>query len=373
MIRLSKSTLTIAEKEAVLGVLDREFLGMGKEVQIFEEMLSEYFGRPAVCVVNGTAALHLACQAVGLGLGDEVLVQSLTYVASFQAISATGARPIPCDVVPDTLTLDWSDAEKRLTPNTKAVMPVHYAGGVGSLNEIYSFANRHNLRVIEDAAHAFGTTHDGKRVGGFGDIVCFSFDGIKNITSGEGGCVVSDDIKVIKRIRDARLLGVEHDTENRYIGERSWCFDVVAQGWRYHMSNIMAAIGIVQLNRFSELADKRKILARRYTEKLSNFKHIRYLPIDYEDVVPHIFPVIINGIRNMDELRESLLEANIQTGVHYQPNHTLSLYRNTNDASIVTTDKIFPKLLSLPLHPDLSVDDVDIICETLLSEIRCTD
>ena len=140
MIRLSKSTLSESDKQAVLDVLNKEFLGMGPKVNELEKNLSSFFGRPAECVVNGTAALHLACQAAGVGLDDEVLVQSLTYVASFQAISATGATPVACDVNQDTLTLDCQDAEKRLTSKTKAVMPVHYSGGVGNLEEIYAFA-----------------------------------------------------------------------------------------------------------------------------------------------------------------------------------------------------------------------------------------
>ena len=199
-IRLSKSCIGEAEKLAVMGVLDREFLGMGAEVQQFEQALTEFFGRPTVCVVNGTAALQLALQACDIGLGDEVLVQSLTYVASFQAISATGAVPVACDIDPATMTLDWHDAEKRLTSKTKALMPVHYSGGVGALDEIYAFANKHNLRVIEDAAHSFGCSRNGRKVGAIGDISCFSFDGIKNITSGEGGAVVTGDQDVAQKI-----------------------------------------------------------------------------------------------------------------------------------------------------------------------------
>ena len=135
---------------------------MGEEVRCFEEALSIFLDRECVCVVNGTAALHLAVQACGIGPGDEVLVQSLTYVASFQAISAAGATPIACDVIPQTCTIDLKDAEERLSPKTKAILPVHYSGGVGDLNEIYNFAKKHNLRVIEDAAHAFGTTFNGQ-------------------------------------------------------------------------------------------------------------------------------------------------------------------------------------------------------------------
>ncbi len=362
MIRLSKSCIGDAEKLAVMGVLDREFLGMGAEVQQFEQALTEFLGRPATCVVNGTAALQLALQACGIGHGDEVLVQSLTYVASFQAISATGARPVACDIEPSTLTLDWRDAEKRLTPKTKAVVPVHYGGGVGALDELYAFARKHGLRVIEDAAHAFGTYYQGKPVGGFGDIACFSFDGIKNITSGEGGCVLTDDTEVLHRVQDARLLGVEKDTDMRYTGQRSWEFDVSAQGWRYHMSNIMAAIGLEQLSRFPQLSQKRQCLARKYDEFLSGHSHIKPLSHDYSSVVPHIYVVRIAGLKNRNELRIKLQECGIQTGFNYQPNHELSYYRHSGDAPLLVTNAIFPELITLPLHPDLSDEDIKTVC-----------
>ena len=175
-------------------------------------------------------------------------------------------------------------------------MPVHFTGCVGDLNQIYEFANSKGIRVVEDAAHAFGTTYQGKRVGAFGDISCFSFDGIKNITSGEGGCIVSDDVNLIEKIKDARLLGVEKDSSKRLTGQRSWDFDVSEQGWRYHMSEIMAAIGLKQLERFGEFAAKRQNLCIRYTELLKDNRRIKALPRDYETVVPHIFVVRITDL-----------------------------------------------------------------------------
>jgi dTDP-4-amino-4,6-dideoxygalactose transaminase len=369
MIRLSKSTITDDEKRAVMGVLDREYLGMGDEVHQFEQKLSEFFGRPAICVVNGTASLHLACQAVGLKSGDEVLVQSLTYIASFQAISATGARPVSCDIDHNSLTFNWRDAEKRLTENTKAIMPVHYAGGVGDIEGIYSFAKHNGLRVIEDAAHAFGSTHNGIRVGGFGDVACFSFDGIKNITSGEGGCIVTDDISVIEKVRDARLLGVEHDTSRRYAGERSWEFDVSAQGWRYHMSNIMAAIGMEQFKRFPVLMQKRQLLARRYDKLLAANSAITFIKHDYNNIVPHIYVVRVKGLIDREALRAAMHDVGIQTGVHYKPNHLLSMYNTLYVPSLGVTESIYPTLITLPLHADMSVSDVDFVCDKLCSFI----
>lgn len=365
LIRLSKSCLSDAEKQAVTGVLDREFLGMGIEVQQFEEALSEFFGRPAVCVVNGTAALHLALQACGIGQGDEVLVPSLTYISSFQSISATGAKPIACDISKETYLLYIEDAERRITRKTKALMPVHYTGGVGDLDSIYEFANKYNIRVIEDAAHAFGTTYKERRIGSFGDVACFSFDGIKNITSGEGGCIVTDNKDVLQKVRDARLLGVEKDTDKRYSDQRSWDFNTKAQGWRYHMSNIMAAIGIEQLKRFSKFAAKRKKLAKHYDELLANHSIIQPVPRDYDDVVPHIYVVRINEMKNRSEIQQKMLEKGIQVGYHYQPNHWLSFFKDEKHNHLPVTDAVFPELITLPLHPDVSIADVEFIASEL--------
>tara|TARA_B100001971_G_scaffold199034_1_gene209241 strand:- start:2285 stop:3439 length:1155 start_codon:yes stop_codon:yes gene_type:complete len=364
-IRLAKSCIGDAEKQAVLGVLDREYLGMGAEVQEFETALSEFFERPAICVVNGTAALHLALQACGIGQGDEVLVPSLTFVASFQAISATGAVPVPCDIDPVTYTLDCEDASQRITSATRAVMPVHYAGGVGALDEIYSMADSAGLRVIEDAAHAFGTTMNGRRIGSFGDIACFSFDGIKNITSGEGGCVVSDDHVVIERVRQFRSLGLiterQADSSRGILPE----LNVQEQGWRYHMSNVMAALGIQQFHRRSDLANKRRELARMYDRLLGELEMVVPIPHDYEEVVPFMYAIRIDGDYDVSTVRACLHEDGIQTGAQYQPNHDYTLFFRSVDSPLHVVTELYKRLLVLPLHPDLEVEDVEYICEQI--------
>ena len=359
-IRLSKSVLSHLEKEAVMNVLDKEFLGMGHEVHEFEQLLEKYFQRKVTCVVNGTAALHLALQACGIGVGDEVLIQSITYIASLQAITATGAKPIFCDIDPNTVTLKVSDLKNKLTTNTKAIMPVHFAGGGGNLDQIYDFAKNNNLRVIEDAAHAFGTIYQKKRIGSFGDIACFSFDGIKNITSGEGGCIVTNDKLIVEKIKDSRLLGVEKDSYARYKGERSWIFDVKEQGWRYHMSNIMAAIGIVQLQRFDEFQKIRKDLSKFYTNLLIHQENIKLIKTDLDNTVMHIFPILVKNSFFRNKLREHLFEKGIQTGLHYYPNHLLTFYKS-NENNLLNTMQIYEKLITLPLHPDLEVEDIEYI------------
>ena len=246
--------------------------------------------------------------------GDEVLVQSLTFVASFQAISAAGAVPVACEVYPETVTLDLEDAARRITPRTRAVMPVHYASNPGDLEAIYGFARRYGLRVIEDAAHAFGCTYKGRKIGSFGDLACFSFDGLKNITSGEGGAVVTSDPKVIQSVQDARLLGVQRDTEKRYQGARSWEFDVQHQGYRYHLSNLFAAVGRVQLRRFEgEFKPRRIDIGPKIPVGLEPaLADLQLLQGDPGPIVPYIFPVrVLNGKR--DGLRQFLLERGIET------------------------------------------------------------
>lgn len=360
MIRLSRSLVGEMEIDAVATVIRRGFLGMGAEAQCFEQELASFIGGgvSVACVNTGTSALHLALQAVGVGPGDEVLVPTLTYVATFQAVSACGAVPVACDVSENTGLLDLSDAEKRITPKTRAVIPVHYASFTGDLNAVYAFAGSHGLRVVEDAAHAFGCEFKGKRVGSFGDVVCFSFDGIKNITSGEGGAVVSADGQVIAKVQDARLLGVQKDTEKRFRGERSWDFDVTEQGWRFHMSDIMAAIGRVQLKRFErDLKPARVSLAGHYIRKLQGLSPIRFFGTDLSAVVPHIMPIQILGGKR-DAVRAALLENDIEAGLHYKPNHLLSKFGH-GAVRLPVAEKLYNEILSLPLHPGLTVPDVD--------------
>ena len=295
MIKISKSVVGAAELEAMGRVMrDDGYLGMGREVRAFEAELKAYLGgqedRTVICLNSGTAALHLAVEAL-TSPGDEVLVQSLTFIASFQAISAAGAVPVACEVYPETVTLDLEDAARRITPRTKAVMPVHYASNPGDLEAIYDFAQRHGLRVIEDAAHAFGCTYQGRKIGSFGDLACFSFDGLKNITSGEGGAVVTSDPGVIQSVQDARLLGVQRDTEKRYQGARSWEFDVQHQGYRYHLSNLFAAIGRVQLGRFEgEFKPRRVEVAQKYRRAFAGTGNLQLLAGTRDRLCPIFFP-----------------------------------------------------------------------------------
>lgn len=376
-MRLSRSIVGEAEARAVSRVLLEDgYLGMGNEVRLFEEELAQYLGvRPEQVITTntGTAALHLAVDAVAAQCSvvgkPEVLVPSLTFVASFQAITAAGCVPVACDVLAETGTLDLADAEKRLTPNTIALMYVDYASNPWHLDEVYDFARRKGLRVIEDAAHAFGCKLNGRKIGSFGDMVCFSFDGIKNITCGEGGCLVAFDAEAGLLASDGRLLSVENDAQKRFAGARSWDPDVKRQGWRYHMSNIMAAIGRVQLSRLEdEFIPARRALAARYAECLAGVPHVALLRTDPRDfVVRHIMPVrILNGRK--DAVKEFLATQDLPTGVHYKPNHLLSYFGHGENLPV--TEQLYAELVTLPMHPGLTLEDVDAVCTGIKEALR---
>ena len=365
-MRLSKSIVGQMEVDAVAKViLGDGYLGMGAEVGFFEKEIAQYLAVPVqnvVCINSGTAALHLAVDAVTCP-GDEVLVPSLTFLSSFQAISASGAIPVACEILEDTLTIDLDDAERRITSKTKAIMAVHYASNLVNLEQLYQLAKKYNLRVIEDAAHAFGCEYKNQKIGSIGDIVCFSFDGIKNITSGEGGAIVTSDELVLNVVKDTRLLGIEKDSEKRYLGARSWDFEVTRQGFRYHMSNLFAAIGRVQLSRFeSEFAPKRILLYNTYLSSLANIGGIVMLTYDPNSkVIPHIFPIRV--IKKRDDLKNHLEQKGIPTGIHYKPNHLLSFY--SKGITLPKTESIYTEILTLPLHPGLEVSEVKMICSII--------
>ena len=259
--------------------------------------------------------------------------------------------------------IDMGDAAKRLTPRTKAIMPVHYASDSQGMDAVYAFAVANNLRVVEDAAHAFGCRREESKIGASGDVICFSFDGIKNITAGEGGAVVTGDKSLVNRIRDARLLGVEKDTEKRFEGKRSWRFEVQHLGYRFHMSNLMAAIGREQIKKLPNFADHRNKCVSRYRTELICLEGLRFLDLEYASIISHIFPVrVLNGRR--DQLMDYLQDREIECGLHYQPNHMLNLFASNYQLPVV--EMLADQLLSLPLHADLTQDQQTMVIREVL-------
>lgn len=376
-MRLSRSIVGRAEAEAVSRVLLEDgYLGMGNATRQFEEDLAAYLGLEkwqVISVNSGTAALHLAADAVKAQCGKthdcarppKILVPTLTFVASFQAVKAAGCEPAACDVLPETGTIDLADAERKMDESVIGIMNVEYASNPYNLDQVYDFAARHGIRVIDDAAHSFGCRHNGRKIGSFGDIVCFSFDGIKNITCGEGGCLVAFDKRTAELAADARLLGVEGDSARRFAGGRSWDPDVSRVGWRFHLSNIMAAIGSAQLARLeNEFIPARRRLYDLYRELLTGLPHLKLLERNAEDfIVPHILPVrVLDGRK--EAVESGMRRAGIPLGTHYKPNHLLSLF-GKGSISLPNAECLYKELVTLPLHPGLSEGDARFVCQNL--------
>lgn len=362
LIKVSRGSLGEEELAAVREAFAYGYFGHAAKVEEFERALAEYLGAEQVVATNtGTSALHLALSCLNLGEGDEVLVPSLTFVASFQAIKATGAIPVACDVNPDTLSLDVADAEARITTRTKAVMPVHYAGAAADLPSVQALAARYQLRLVEDAAHAFGATFQGRKIGTFGDATCFSFDSIKNLTCGEGGAIATANAALADELRRRRILGIDRspppDGQERPSGVT---FTVSTPGFRYHLSNINAAIGLEQLKKVDRFIARRREICRQYDHAFSGLPGLIPLPVDYAEAAPHIYVVrVMNGRR--DALATHLRRDGIETGINYVPNH-LHPYFRREARPLPATEQAFREILTLPLHVELSPGDVvDVI------------
>lgn len=356
-IRLSSAYFGEEEIEAVARVLRSQVVNMGMEVKFFEEELQRFWNRKeakVTCMHSCSAALQLSIQACGISKNDEVLLPTLTFVSTCQAVKANGATPIPCDVDLDDGFINLDDAKSRLTSKTKAIIPVLFAGCSSKIEKVYQFAREHDLHIIEDAAHCFGDENISKRDG----IICFSFDPIKNISCGDGGCVLTTQDEITERLKDMRLLGVIGDTEKRFLGRRSWDADVKDLGWRLHMNNIAAAIGRAQLAKFPEIKKLRQRNANFYLQKLADIPEIQPFPINAKTAVPHVFPITVkNGKR--DKLQKFLADAGIETGIQYKPCHLLSYFNM--GYNLPQSEKLYLEILSLPIHPLVSEDDLEYI------------
>jgi dTDP-4-amino-4,6-dideoxygalactose transaminase len=366
-ISLSAAWFGEEEISAVSRVLKSGVVNMGAETKLFEEELHKFWKRKessVTCVHSCTAALQLSLQASGIKRGDEVLVPTYTFISTFQAITANGAIPIPCDIDFCNGFISMDDAKNRLTSKTKAIISVLFAGIDSKIEAVYQFARENKLVVIEDAAHCFGDQNIAKRDG----ILCFSFDPIKNISCGDGGCILTSQSEVTKKLKDMRLLGVIGDTDRRFQGKRSFEFDVTDQGWRLHMNNIAAAIGRAQLAKFHKIREGRQKNANMYIENLSEINEIQLFPINTKTAVPHIFPIIIKNEKR-DELKAFLLEKGIETGIQYKPNHLLSYFNRGYD--LPNACRLFKNILSIPVHPLLCENEAWYVIDCIKEFFKC--
>jgi perosamine synthetase len=361
------------EIEAVVETLRSGWLTTGPKTQEFEREFAATLGADfAVAVNSATAGLHLGLDAAGIGAGDEVLVPTLTFTSSAATVIHTGARPRLVDCDPDTMNIDVARAEQQCGPRTKAIMPVHFAGHPCPMDEVRDLARRRGLLVIEDAAHALPAAYRGEKVGSRSRLCVFSFYATKNLTTGEGGMVTTDDPGLDERIRSRRLHGMTRDAWRRYAPDGQWRYDVTYPGFKYNMTDVAAAIGLVQLRRLPELQRRRTALVERYRAAFAGCEEID-LPVSRSEVEHawHLFVVRLRCERltiTRDSTLRELGESGIGASVHFIPLHEHSYYREAlgcRAEDFPNATALADRILSLPLFPDMRFEDVDRVAGVL--------
>jgi dTDP-4-amino-4,6-dideoxygalactose transaminase len=368
-IPLSDIDLGAEEISAVEDVLKSRWLTMGRVTQDFECAFASYTGtKHALAVTNATAALHMACMAIGLKPGDEIIVPSLTFVASANSIRYTGATPIFADITSEMdLNISPDAIEAQITSQTRAIMVVHMGGYACDMPRIVELARKHDLKVIEDAAHASGSWLEDRHLGTWGDIGCFSFFSNKNMTTGEGGMVVTNDGAIFEKLRLLRSHGMTTLTWDRHKGH-AWSYDVVELGYNYRIDEIRAALGLVQLKKLERNNERRRRLTQVYQEALHELVPEVTVPFLQHPGISaaHIMPVLLPAGVNRVHVMEGLKSRGIQTSIHYPPVHTFTAYRGTTESSVLPrTEDIASRELTLPLYPTLSEEDVVNVAQAL--------
>lgn len=355
-IPVLKPSITEAEITAVAEVLRSGWLGLGPKTAEFEQGFARQVGSPFCVGVNsGTAALHLATRLLHLQPGDEVIVPPMTFVSTVHAIAYCGATPVFADILPDTLNLDPEDVAVKITPRTRAIIGVDLAGHPADLDELQTLAQEHRLALIEDAAHACGALYKGRPVGSIASLTCFSFHAVKNLTCGEGGAITCANSQQAHWLKQMRWLGISRDTWDRTGGETAyqWEYRVDEVGYKYHMNDIAAAIGLVQLQRLPTLNAARRRMAQKYYEALRDLEWLT-LPVEraYVQSAWHLYQVKLPDETSRDRMMHHLAEHGIASGVHYFPVHLHPCYRKLN-AHCPIAAKLWRRILTLPLFPDL--------------------
>jgi dTDP-4-amino-4,6-dideoxygalactose transaminase len=373
-IPLSDLQLGDEERDAVDRVVQSGWLTLGNEVAQFEQEFATACGADgAVAVANGTAALHLACLALGVGPGVEVIVPTLTFVASANAVALSGGRPVFADSIgAHDLSLDPSDVERRITPATRGVMCVHYAGYPCRMEALLELCERHGLFLIEDAAHAPGASWDGRALGTIGDAGCFSFFGNKNMSTGEGGMVLARDPEVLDQIRLLRSHGMTTMSWDRYRGHAS-AYDVVRLGFNYRPSELTAALGRPQLAKLPANNERRNALIERYRAQLDAAGVPARMPFAGEVGSGHLAVLLVDEPADRDPLREALTADGIQTSLHYPPVHLFDHYRSAYGhapGDLPVAEDLALRIITLPLYPTMTPGQVDAVCESVAAFFR---
>ena len=369
-IPFSRPWIDDTEIEAVSEVLASKWISTGGRVREFERAFAEYLGvKHAIAVSSCTAALHLSLVVSDIGVGDEVITTPYTFTATAEAIRYVGAKPVFVDICPETLNIDVTEIEQAITSRTKAIMPVHIAGLPCDMDALWEICNKHNLVLIDDAAHAIPAEYNGQYIGTLGDLSCFSFYANKNMTTGEGGMITTNDDALAEPLRTMRLHGIDKDAWARQSKRSIWRYDITTEGYKYNMTDIQAAMGLCQLMKLNKQHERRQNFVQIYQSELAKFPQIStpFIPENPKEHAWHLYIIQLhNGTR--DEFVESLRDANIECSVHYIPLHLFEFYQEQYGYSVgdfPRAEEAFERVVSLPLHPGLSESDVHCVVDAI--------
>ena len=371
-IPLSDIDFDDTEALAVQDVIKSRWLTMGKVTQEFESSFADYTQtKHAIAVTNATAALHLACLALGIGPGDEVIVPSLTFVATANAVRYVGATPVFADII-STENLNISPAAINLliTARTRAIIVMHYAGYPCDMPAILSIAKQHGLFVIEDAAHAVGSKLNGRKLGTLGDIGCFSFFSNKNMTTGEGGMLTTDKDDLAQKLSRLRSHGMTSLTWDRHKGH-AWSYDVVDLGYNYRIDEIRAALGLAQLAKVEKNNERRRHLSQLYRSELQELISQVSIPFQNHEgkTSAHIMPILLPKGTDREQFMGSMKEQGIQTSFHYPPVHTFTAYQSDTKWNLPVTEEVASREVTLPLFPTMTAEDVDEVVSAVCASL----
>lgn len=376
-VPFSPPNITDEEIAEVVDSLRSDWITTGPKTKKFEEEFSARVQAPAAIAMNScTAGLHVALATLGVGRGDKVLTTPMTFAASVNVIEHVGATPVLCDVEPDTLNIDPSEIERKLTPDVEAIVVVHYAGHPVDLDPILAMARAHDVAIVEDAAHAMPASYDGKPIGSHGNLTAFSFYATKNITTCEGG-MLTGDARLLERARVLHLHGMSKDAARRYEKGGSWRYDILAPGFKYNMTDVAAAIGRVQLRRMDEFQKRRLEIVARYDEAFSQMPELRIPTVrDGVESAHHLYVLRLETERltiSRDDFVRGLADFGVTASVHFIPVHVHPYYRDTYgyrpDDFPVAWDA-FQRMLSLPLYSRMEDADVEHVIASVEQLVR---
>ena len=373
MIPYGKQNVDEEDIAAVISALRSDWLTTGPLVDEFERRVCEFTGaKEGAALCNGTAALHASMHALGVGKGDEVIVTPMTFAASANCILYVGARPVFCDIEPDTLLIDVESIKKKISKKTKAIVGVDYAGHPCDWDAINDLAEDHDLRTVADSCHSLGGKYKGRSVGTLADLSVLSFHPVKHITTGEGGMVLGQDPILIKSIRSFRNHGIDRDHRQRS-EKATWKYDMVDLGYNYRLTDIQCALGISQLRKLPKWLERRQEIAARYNRLLKGADHVVPLSVrPWARHAYHLYVVKVTGGKGRDLLFNAMRKAGVGVNVHYIPVHLHHYYvknQGTNVGQCPNAELAYSQILSLPMYPGLKDEEIDFVVDTLVSNL----